>query len=158
MVRIMSMVSISLPLASVWSILGSIPGVLEKSALCRCCCGICYCTVRLCWLVMPCGSSVFLLVLCLIVLSVAGREWRHWSPQIQLWICLFLFRVYHVCFQDIECVCCGWSFVLIWVQVWIHLGSYVFLVGWFVFHYVLYLSLVIFPPLWRPLYFDININ
>lgn len=47
MVRIMSMVSISLTLASVWSILVSIPGVLEKGALCHCCCGMCYCMVRL---------------------------------------------------------------------------------------------------------------
>ena len=108
MIRALSMISISLVVAEVWlwpriwSILVTIPGVLEKECVLCCCCGVFYYTVTPRWLIMLFRSSVSLLILCLIVLSVACGEWTLWSSQIQLWICLFPFQVYCVWFKYFE--------------------------------------------------------
>lgn len=86
----------------IWSILVTILGVLGKERVLCYCCGVFYHTATSHWLNMLFSSSVFLLILHLIILSVACGEWRLWSPRIQLWICLFPFQVYHVCSKDLE--------------------------------------------------------
>lgn len=48
--------------------------------------------------------------------------------------------------------------MLIWVQVWIHLGSLCLPGGLIRFSLCTVFVSSNFFPLWRPLYFDININ